>query len=303
MARLRFVRTLAHAQIILAFGLSSLSLLGCRPKAEKDPSADAEPAPDATAPAENGSAKEAHAKQAEPVPADVVQKVTNSGGDKPYSGPTATIRGVVRVKGDPAPKTELTGGVEPHCEMAEPMFGRLFREGPGRTLADVLVTVTEYKGYVPASREKDTVTVRGEGCAWDTRTIALTFGQRIGVVAADRRPYVPDLVGQKSSAEFFAMPGASEPIYLVPANPGQYALQDSMRLYSRSEVFVLAYSTHDVTGTDGVYEIRGIPVGRARVGAILPSTRGTVQQVIELAAGETKVVDLEIEYSAKAAKP
>lgn len=301
MSRLWSARTFARKRILSTLGLSAVVLLGCRATPEK--SADPAPAAEEKAPAPGGSAKEAQAKQAAPVPPELVQQVTNAKGEKPYAGPTATIRGVVRIKGDPAPKTELTGGVEPRCEMAEPMFGRLFREGPGRTLADVLVTVTEYSGYVPVSPGKETVTVRGDGCAWDTRTIALTFGQRIGVVAVDRRPYVPDLVGQKSAAEFFAMPGASEPIYLVPANPGKYALQDSMRLYSRSDVFVLAYSTHDVTGTDGIYEISGIPVGRVRIGAILPALEGNVQKVVELSAGETKVVDLEFEYKKKAAKP
>lgn len=144
--------------------------------------------------------------------------------------------------------------------------------------------------------------VRGEGCAWDRRTIALTFGQRIGVVAADRRPYVPDLVGQKTVAELFAMPGA-DPIHIVPARPGQYALQDSMRLYSRADAFVLAYSTHDVTGLDGVYEISGVPAGKVRIGAILPATNGVAEQVIELEAGKTRQVDLVIEYKAAVEEP
>jgi hypothetical protein len=287
-------RPFASGVAPLLLGVLSCLSFSCRAKPDEQAKDDAK-----TEAPEPGSARAIQEEMGTLPPPDVVQKVTNSAGRQPYSGPTATVRGVVRIKGDSAPKTALTGGVEPRCEMAEPMFGRLFREGPGRTLADVLVTVTEYDGYVPVPAGKETVMVRGEGCAWDRRTIALTFGQRIGVVAADRRPYVPDLVGQRRVAELFAMPGA-DPIHLVPAAPGQYALQDSMRLYSRSDVFVLAYSTHDVTGLDGVYEISGVPVGKAKIGAYLPATTGVAEKVVELEAGKTKEVDLEIEYKADA---
>ncbi len=290
-------RPFASGVAPLLIGVLSWVSLGCRAKSDEKVKEDAK-----AEAAESGSARAIQEEMAALPPAEAVQKVTNATGKKPYSGPTATVRGVVRIKGDSAPKTALIGGVEPRCEMAEPMFGRLFREGPGRTLADVLVTVTEYEGYVPVPTGQETVVVRGEGCAWDRRTIALTFGQRIGVVAADRRPYVPDLIGQKSLAELFAMPGA-DPIYLVPAAPGQYALQDSMRLYSRSDVFVLAYATHDVTGLDGVYEITGVPVGKVKVGAYFPATNGASERVIELEAGKTAEVDLEIEYKAGAAAP
>ena len=47
-------------------------------------------------------------------------------------------------------------------------------------VADVLVAVTGYSGYLPEKEPHQTVPVRG--CAYDTRTIALTFGQTIDVV-------------------------------------------------------------------------------------------------------------------------
>jgi hypothetical protein len=225
-----------------------------------------------------------------------VEEVINPKHEAAYAGPTATIRGIIRATGDVAPQTPPSG-VDAGCQLAEPMFGRLFREGPGRELADAFVAVTHYKGYVPPRPAK--VTVYGEGCAWDRRTIGLDFGQYMEVVAKDRRPYVPELLGERTVAQLFALPDG-DPIALVPTKVGRFVLHDSMRIYSRANVFVVGYPTHDVTGIDGVYAITGIPIGKAKVGAMLPETGSTVMRDVELKAGEVLTLNLELSFDKKA---
>jgi hypothetical protein len=264
-----------------------------KPNAAMAPSASAPPKPSGAG-GGSGDVNKEHLKN---VPSrERVEAVINPKHEPAYAGPTATVRGVIRASGDVAPRTPLKG-VDAGCEMAEPMYGRLFREGPGRELADALVAVTHYKGYVPPRPLK--VTVYGHGCAWDRRTIGLDFGQYIEVVAKDRRPYVPELLGERTVAQLFALPGG-DPIALVPTKVGRFVLHDSMRIYSRTNVFVVGYPTHDVTGIDGIYEITGIPIGKAKVGAMLPESGSTISRDIELKSGEVLTLDLELPFDQKA---
>ena len=85
---------------------------------------------------------------------------------KPYDGPVGTLTGTVTLTGDPPPSVAHT--YPKGCESAAAMYGTLFRTGQGGTLADALVTVTNYKGVVTPSPEPVKVTIRD--CAFSTRT-------------------------------------------------------------------------------------------------------------------------------------
>jgi hypothetical protein len=225
---------------------------------------------------------------------DVVQPVVNPKKLKPYAGKTGTVRGVVRATGDPAPlMPEILKKMDADCTDSRVTFGTLFREGPGRQLADVLVAVTAYEGYVPA-REVD-VKVRAKGCAWPARTIAMTFGQRLSIDGADNRPYVPEILGQPMPAQLFVLPTAP-PVELPPKKPGRYKLVDSMRLFNVSELFVLAYSTMDVTDQQGTFEVTGIPVGKVKVNAFLPQTGAVSSQEIVVEADKVTELSFELAF-------
>jgi hypothetical protein len=92
-------------------------------------------------------------------------------------------------------------------------------------------------------------------------------------------------------------------VKLYPQRDGRYLLRDQMkRPFLVSNVFVLKFPTHDVTGADGRYEIRGIPVGKVKVNALLPAVRKAVEEEVEIKEGEN-TLDLVIEYDADKDKP
>ncbi len=229
---------------------------------------------------------------------DRISKLVNPENKPAYAGPTGSVRGVVTATGDAAPiATAHVQQIKGDCPEARESYGHVFREGMLRSLADVLVAVTGYDGYVPAKVPKQTIAARG--CAYSTRTVALTFGQTLEIVSKDRQAYVPNLLGSHMKAQLLALPGGvGSTVY--PPEPGHYMLTDDMKLFMMADVFVLKYSTYDVTGLDGKYEITGIPIGKARISALLPATGAVVEKDIEIKAGEPLELALEIPFDAKA---
>jgi hypothetical protein len=270
-----------------------VSGVGCKAK----PSVQEDPAPAASVP------ENAVAPPKSPIPPEDVQKTINPGSLPVHAGPAGVVRGVVRVSGDPAPEDpdRLRDVREAECAGAKETYGKIFREGPDRTLADVLVAVTGYDGrFVPPVGDGPTVTVRR--CAFDTRTVALTFGQMISVQNRGGQAVIPELIGEKTKALLVAMPGGS-PVRLHPTSVGHYALVDNSHPFATADVFVLRFSTFDVTGRDGKFEIARVPEGEVKVSAYLPATGETVEKTVRVSASEPQEVTFEIPFELATYRP
>jgi hypothetical protein len=233
--------------------------------------------------------------EAERQRAEAVEKALNPKGLPTYSGPVGGVRGVVKVSGDAAPLIpEMAGKIPDNCPRAIEFERKLFREGVGRSLGDVLVTVTEYDGLVrPRS---DVVNVEAKGCAFDAKVLALVYGQRIDVFNRDPIAYMPRLLGVSSYTLRVAMPGGA-PVPVFAPKPGRYLLVDEAHDYVRSEVYVLNYPTFDVTGLDGAFEITGIPAGEAKVTAFSPALGKLGEQRVQIQSGVVKELTFELAFS------
>lgn len=254
------------------------------------PTATTEPSPSGLPPVARGAS----------LSEDAVLKVVNPKHTPAYTGPTGKVRGFVTVTGDAPPEfPEALRRIPTKCLGAQETFTRAYRQGADRRLADVLVAVTGYKGYLPA--RGDAVLVEGRDCAWNTRTVAVTYGQRIDIVSRDDNTYAPELMGQPWPVQLLATP-KGDPVFVAPARPGQYLLVDGMRLFNAADVYVLAYPTFDVTGLDGTFEVDGIPPGPVKVNAILPITGATAGKEVTVVADQTVEVQLEIAFDSEAFK-
>jgi hypothetical protein len=268
-----------------------LCLLACSKKADPAATTTASSAPSVFKPA-------APVASGLPGAAERVSKVVNPENRPTYTGPTGGVRGVVSATGDAPPAaTAHVARIKGACPEARETYAKVFREGMMRSLADVLVAVTGYEGYVPAKDATQTISARG--CAYSTRTVALTFGQTLELVSKDSEAYVPNLLGSRMKAQMLALPGGVASS-LYPPEPGHYLLTDDIKVFMLADVFVLKYATHDVTSLDGRYEISGIPVGKARISALLPSTGAVVEKDIEIKAGAPLELALELPFDAKA---
>jgi len=219
----------------------------------------------------------------------------------PYKGPTGTLSGTIRIKGDPPPEHSFKYPKE--CDGAAATYGKLFRVGQEGTLADAIVAVTKYSGFVPPSSDKTTVTIRN--CSYSTRSIALTDGQHIEVKNLDPlTSYVPHLDGARLPALSVAVPRGKS-IKLYTRKPGRYWLRDQMaRSFMVAHVFHFRFATTDVTALDGKYKITGIPVGKVEVSAMLPAAKllSATKPGVEIKKGDN-TLDLELTFDAKKHTP
>ncbi len=257
-------------------------------------------APNATASASARPAASLAAPVASGLPdPELISSFVNPDKEPPYSGPTGTVRGRVVVKGDKAPDVpQALSKIPASCpDSAREAYGKLFREGPGRTLADVLVAVTGYKGYVPERSPAQQIDAKG--CFFGTRTIALTFGQRIDVSSKDMETYIPELLGEHGQPQMVATPGNPTPSALYPTHIGRFVLIDDLKLFMTADVLVVKFPTHAVTGLDGKFEIKGVPVGTVRVNALLPPTGATLQREVTVEADKpTEEIVFELPFDA-----
>jgi hypothetical protein len=206
------------------------------------------------------------------------------------------VEGTVVIEGDPAPVIDADAQKIPaDCDQARVVYPPLFREGPGRTLADVFIAVTGYKGV--AKEKTEPLPVEIKGCAFDSRTYALQIGQHFLVKSGDLRPYLPDLFGAKAKSTLVAMPnGSAVPVF--HRGSGQYVLVDDMRIFAQATVLVVDYPTFDVTGLDGKFRIEGVPEGTAKVSALLPAAKLDSTQQIDVQAGKVTTVQLKVRFDA-----
>lgn len=234
------------------------------------------------------------------VPTASVAAVVNPYDAAPYTGPTGSIEGTVTVEGDPPPDQTVDLG---KCPAGEATYRKLFRVGPKGELGDAIVAVQAFPDqYVPEKNEAKTVRI--VDCMYDTRTVTLTFGQRLEVKNEGDLLLIPGLEPVLTAAMMVATPHG-DPVKLYPPKPGRYRLIDRSggRSYMTADVFVSPHPMHGTTDARGRYRIDGIPVGKRQVQAHHPQIgageKATIKEV-EIVAGVVKSLDFVLRYSAAA---
>jgi len=235
------------------------------------------------------------------VPVASVEAVVNPEKLPAYQGPTGSVEGTVFVRGPESP--DIPNLSFSTCPAALDTYGKLFRAGPRRgdglrPLADAVVVVTGYKGfYLPEQNEGHLETIT-ENCGYPTRTIAITYGQRLDISNDSHVAFAPTLSGVYQPAVMLAPPmHAGEPVKLYPPRPGHYMIGDEMQPYVHEALLVLPQPLHDVSNTAGHFRIDGVPVGKLKIGAQLDALGKPIPAVdIDVRPNVIEHVELVIPY-------
>jgi hypothetical protein len=238
-----------------------------------------------------------------PMPQSALDAVLNPDHLPAYDGPTGSLEGTITVKGPAAPdvKVDVT-----KCPAALDTYGKLFREGhpdtPGgpRWLADAVVVVFGYKGYLPEKNDAVKETIGAASCAYPSRTIALTYGQRLEIANETKLLFAPVIDQESTPAVMVAPPGGNgDPVRVYPRRAGYFNLTDRIQLFVRQDLYVFRHPLHAVSDTSGHYRIDGLPVGKLEVGVHHPTVDADARKTIEVVAGVVQRVDLELTYKPK----
>ncbi len=228
-----------------------------------------------------------------------LDKLMNPSGATEYTGPTGTIEGIVRVKGD-APAVRSYQTLPKGCEKATGIHGPAYRAGPKGELADALVGVLQTNGYVRPAREDKHIIIKD--CAIQPRVIDLSLGQRLLVANADEMPYAPQTAVSKTKITRLALKDQS-PVPVILSHPGAYGLTWLAGVLPGGSapevtVFVIPSALHQTTALDGRFRINGVPAGKNKV-YVTASHQGMpeVRKEVEVKAGGVVEVELELTYT------
>jgi hypothetical protein len=238
------------------------------------------------------------------IPSASVAAVVNPMHLPVYSGPTGEIDGTVLVVGPEAP--DIDGVSFRSCPAAIETYRKAFRSGVpredgSRTLADALVLVTGYQGFVEENEPAVRITL-GRTCAFPSRTIAMTFGQRLEIANESNLPFGPYLEHTYNPVVRVTPPHqAGEPVRIYPPRADYFPLRDRLQPFIHEDVYVLRQPLHAVSNLAGQFHISGVPVGHATVSARLVAVGDDASQEVDVRAASVTRVELTLTYKQAAA--
>ena len=286
---------------LLAGAAAAAALLAC---AHREPS-NAEPSAAASAPVPPPEAG-APSSDTSPIPKEVIDAVLNPNHLPAYNGPTGSVEGTVYVTGPAAPDVRVDTG---QCPAAMDLYGKLFREGTPaspngpRPVADAVLIVVGYTGYYLPEPKPSKLVKISPNCAYPSRSITLTFGQRLEVANQSKIPFAPTIEGDPSPAVMMTAPSeAGDPIRLYPRRPGHSVMGDFLQPFVHEDLYILRQPLHTTSGTDGHYRLDGLPVGKLAVRVQHAGVGSEAQAPVDVVAGVVQKVDLTLEYVPKSAK-
>lgn len=266
----------------LVLAALSLTLAACG-DCNKPPAADADGGGAVT---DAMSARDGDVVNVTPVPTASVAKMVNPDNLPVYTGETGSVEGTVTITGDPPVPTPFDFSM---CRDAEKMYGVSFRKNERDELADAIVVVTGYKGFLPEKSDSKLVTI--EGCGYTQRTVTLTFGQRLDVKNLSKDFWSPVLEPNASSVMMMAVPNG-DPVKIYPKKPGHWLLLDHDRKYVVVDVYAFLHPLHTATDVNGHFRIDGVPVGHLSLGVTHPRFDAVAKLDIDVKPGVVQRADV-----------
>lgn len=224
-----------------------------------------------------------------------------------YTGPTGSVEGTVTIDGPPAPSVTLDSS---KCAASIDMYGKLFREGAPvrpagpRPLADAVVVVVGYTDYYVREPSEVVKITIAPPCAYPSRTLAITYGQRIEISNESDLIFAPLIDEVSTPAVMVAPPrGTGEAIKLYPQRAGHFTLTDRLEGFVREDLYVFRHPLHAVTDRSGHFRIDGVPVGRLKLGVAHPGAGAQAEVPIDITAGGVQKADVKVTYKPAAPPP
>ncbi len=240
----------------LVLSASIAALVGCSGGAKK--------ADTKTADTKKPDAKKADAKKADTKVADAKPAAAPAAA----AGPKSSIKGKVAFAGAAPAAKKIDRASDPFCAKTEAVDQSIVVNA-NKTLANVWVKVV---GAPDSEPSKDPVAIEQKNCTYEPRVLAVVAGQKVGIKNADQTLHnVHSYRGAGTVFNLAQPPGSPDLKKKMKAakagEPTQIKLKCDVHPWMTAYVGVHNNGLQAVTGKDGSFELKDVPVGKYTVEA------------------------------------
>src|SRR5262245_3212470 len=216
-----------------------------------------------------GSAAPAPAKSAPPAPAAEPPAPSPASGASGAHG-TATITGSVRYEGEVPAMKPIDMAADPGCakKHTTPVESDLLVLGPGQSLGNVYVHVVSglpAGSYPPPAEPAE---IDQDGCRYKPHVLGMVRGQKLKFVNSDGLLHNVHALPAVNKPFNMAMPATrTEAEVTFTETESMFKVKCDVHPWMGAWVAVSDHPFFAVTGTDGRFEIRGLPAGSYEIEA------------------------------------
>jgi plastocyanin len=204
---------------------------------------------------------------------------------------TASITGRVSAEGKLPPRRPITMTADPGCKHpeGEALSDDLLVGGDG-SVQNVWVRVVSGLGDRAFSPPAEPVALDQHGCTFTPHAVTAQTGQTIAFHNSDTVAHNVHALPRTNAGFNMTVPPNGKPSEKSFAKPEPVRVKCDIHPWMGSWVFVNDTPFQALTGTDGRYEIKGLPAGTYEVEA-WHERLGTTKQTVTVGDGEGKTAD------------
>ena len=181
-----------------------------------------------------------------------------------------SITGTISYDGAPPPRRKLKMDADPGCmkKHSEPPVAEKVVLGEGDKLANVFVHVTSGLPDKEYPTPSTPVVMDQNGCRYSPHVMGVMVGQPFKILNSDGLLHNVHSLSEINPRFNRAMPGsAKEAEYKFDKPEGPFKIKCDVHPWMGAYVAVMTHPYFSVSGTDGKFEIKGLPAGTYEIEA------------------------------------
>ena len=210
-----------------------------------------------------------------------------------------TVTGTVKFEGTAPKLPALKMDADPGCakKHSAPVMSEMLVLGDGNAMANIFVRVKGVSGSHSAPSEP--VVMDQKGCKYSPHVMGVMTGQKFLIKNSDGLLHNVHSLAKVNRAFNRAMPAAvKEAEYTFDKEELMFKIKCDVHPWMNAYVGVMTHPFFDVTGTDGKFEIKGVPAGTYEVEA-WHERLGTKTASVTVGDSDTQTLDFSLSVPKK----
>lgn len=210
-----------------------------------------------------------------------------------------SVTGTVKFEGTAPTMRPLAMDADPNCakKHTTPQLPELLVLGAGNTMAHIFVRAKSVPGSYPAPSEP--VVMDQIGCMYKPHVMGVRVGQKFLIKNSDGLLHNVHSLPKINQGFNRAMPAAvTEAEYTFDKEELMFKIKCDVHPWMSAFVGVMTHPFFDVTGTDGKFEIAGLPAGTYEI-EVWHEKLGTQSKSVTVGASGTQTLDFALSVPQK----